>query len=63
MQRGKYTARLFDTRGQLVYNSLLEYDGSAASQLLRIGQALKPGIYYLQLSDGKGQWRQTIFVE
>lgn len=63
MERGRYHARLFDTKGQLVCSRPLEYDGSAASQLLRIGQALRPGVYYLQLTDGKGQWRQTIFVE
>lgn len=63
MPRGKYTSRLFDTRGQLVDIRPLDYDGSAASQLLRIGSVLKPGVYYLQLSDGNRQWRQTIFVE
>lgn len=63
MEKGKYTARLFDTKGQLVMNQVIDYDGLSRSLAIQISRQLNKGMYFFQLTNNKTKLNQSIMIE
>ena len=63
LEKGKYTARLFDTKGQLVMNQVIDYDGLSRSLAIQISRQLNKGMYFFQLTNNKTKLNQSIMIE
>ena len=63
MEKGKYAARLFDTKGQLVMDQVIDYDGLSRNQVIQIRKQLNKGMYFFQLTNNKTKLNQSIMIE
>jgi hypothetical protein len=53
LSKGLYAVRIFNAGGQQVFNQLMNHNGGAATEVIQLPAALKPGMYSLQLSGGE----------
>ncbi len=63
LEKGKYAARLFDAKGQLVMDQLIDYDGLSRNQVIQIRKQLNKGMYFFQLTNNKTKLNQSIMIE
>lgn len=62
LNKGEYTIRIFNANGQQVYNQLLNHHGGAATEVIQLPAALKPGMYNLQLSGGEVKLAKSFII-
>ena len=63
LEKGKYAARLFDAKGQLVMDQLIDYDGLSRNQVIQIRKQLNKGMYFFQLTNNKTKLNQSIMID
>jgi hypothetical protein len=63
LEKGKYSARLFNAKGQLVMEQVIDYNGGSANHLIQIDKQIIAGMYFFQLTNGKTKLNQTIIIE
>jgi hypothetical protein len=63
LEKGKYTARLINAKGQIVMDRLFDYDGGSANQRFQISRQNAAGVYFFLLSNGKVKLSQPIFIK
>lgn len=61
--KGTYTIKLFNNRGQQVYNRKIEHTGGSSSQMLDIKNMLMKGIYQLRISGASKSYTQQIIKD
>lgn len=62
LEKGRYTANLFDSEGQLVYSGFIDYNGNTSKQTISIDKRLHKGVYNLFLACGaQAITRQVVF--
>ncbi|MFT4017373.1 MAG: T9SS type A sorting domain-containing protein, partial [Agriterribacter sp.] len=54
MQAGKYTASIFSTSGQKVFQEVVQHTGNTSTQLLSLTRKLPHGVYRLRVEGGAG---------
>jgi hypothetical protein len=63
LEKGKYTARLLNAKGQAVMESVIDYDGGSASKGFKISSMNAAGIYYVVIVNEKVKLSQPIFIK
>jgi hypothetical protein len=63
LEKGKYTARLINAKGQTVMESIIDYDGASASKSFQINHQVAAGIYYFLLINEKIKLSQPVFIK
>jgi hypothetical protein len=63
LSKGLYTVRIFDAGGQLVFNQLMNHNGGAATEVIELPAALKPGMYSLQLIGGEVKLARSFIIK
>jgi hypothetical protein len=62
-EKGKYVARLFNIKGQMIMDRVIDYDGGSASQQVQIDRPITAGVYFFQLINGKVKLNQNIIIK
>jgi hypothetical protein len=63
LQKGKYSLQIFSSRGQQIINHSIDHPGGPFVQTISLNKILAAGIYYLQVSGDKENWKQKIIIE
>lgn len=62
LSKGLYSVRIFDASGQQVLSQLMNNNGGAATEVIQLPAALKPGMYSLQLSGGDVKLAKSFII-
>ena len=63
IEKGIYSARLFNAKGQLIMEQKIDHSGGSANLPVTIGKQVAPGMYFFQLVNSKTKYNQTIIIE
>ena len=64
VEKGKYAVKLINSAGQVIYQSILQHNGSSASDQIILSNTVPAGRYQLELSTEKGiRMLQTLIKE
>lgn len=62
LEKGMYTARIFNAAGQQIFNQQFSHAGGAINQSIQLPAGIKAGMYSLQLSNEAGTVSSRTFI-